>query len=77
MDEISIDRLIFDIHGLNATQARDLAQRVGEGLAGATSSTQRTFDALAVNLNYPASSEDIPRLAESIIGALLAQMGGR
>ena len=76
MDEISIDRLIFDIPGLNAAQARDLAQRVGEGLAGAASNTEGTFDALAVDLNYPATSENIPRLAESIVRALLTQMGG-
>jgi hypothetical protein len=77
MDEISIDRLIFDIPGLNAAQARDLAQRVGEGLAQASSNTQTNFDALAVDLNYPAAAQGIPRLADSIVRALLMQMGGR
>jgi hypothetical protein len=77
MDEISIDRLIFNIPGLNAAQARDLGQRVGEGLAQASSKTQTNFDALTVDLNYPAAGQSIPRLADSIVRALLMQMGGR
>jgi len=76
MDEISIDRLIFDIPGLNVEQARDLAQCVGEELAVAVSNTEGFFDALAVNLNSPATRASIPRLAESIVRALLSQMGG-
>jgi hypothetical protein len=77
MDEISIDRLILDIPGLNAAQARALAQRVGEGLAAASSNTEGTFDSLGVDLNFPVTGENIPRLAEFIVQALLTQMGGR
>lgn len=77
MDEISIDRLILNIPGLNATQARELGQRIGEGLADASSSKEANFDALAVDLNNRGTSQSIPRLAESIVSALLTQMGGR
>jgi hypothetical protein len=83
MDEISIDRLVLDIPGLNAAQGRDLARRVGEGLAAAstahntTTDTGANFDALAVDLNDRAAAQGIPRLAEAIVNALLIQMGGR
>ena len=82
MDEISIDRLVFDIPGLNAAQARDLAQRVGAGIAAASTGDDAAFngaefDALAVDLNDLAVRQGIPRLAEAIVSALLTQMGGR
>jgi hypothetical protein len=82
MDEISIDRLVLDIPGLNAAQGRDLARRVGEGLAAAstahnTTDTGANFDALAVDLNDRAAAQGIPRLAEAIVNALLIQIGGR
>lgn len=78
MDEISIDRLILEIPGLNAAQARDLAQRVGEGLAAhVSSSTQTSFDSLSVDLNSPEAGQNIPRLADSVVRAVLMQMGGR
>jgi hypothetical protein len=82
MDEISIDRLVFDIPGLNAAQARDLANRVGAGIAAASKSDNAAFngaklDALAVDLNDLALHQGIPRLAEAIVNALLIQMGGR
>lgn len=82
MDEISIDRLVFDIPGLNAEQARDLAQRVGAGIADASTRENAAFngtrfDALAVDLNDLAARQGVPRLAEAIVSALLIQMGGR
>lgn len=82
MDEISIDRLVFDIPGLNAAQARDLAQRVGAGIAAASTRddaafTGARFDALAVDLNEITVRQGVPRLAEAIVNALLIQMGGR
>ena len=92
MDEISIDRLVFEIPGLNAAQARDLAQRVGAGIAAAsarydTAFKAAKFDALAVDLNDLAlnnlapndlaARQGVPRLAEAIVSALLIQMGGR
>jgi hypothetical protein len=82
MDEISIDRLVFDIPGLNAAQARDLAQRVGAGLAAAstrddTAFESAKFDALSVDLNDIAGRQGVPRLADAIVSALLIQIGGR
>lgn len=82
MDEISIDRLVLDIPGLNAAQARDLGQRIGKGLAAAktadnTSFTRADFDVLAVDLNDLPINTGIPRLAEAIVSALLIQIGGR
>jgi hypothetical protein len=82
MDEISIDRLVLDIPGLNATQARDLAQRVGAGIAAASTPDNTAlkgtkFDALSVDLNDLAARQGVPRLAEAIVSALLIQMGGR
>jgi hypothetical protein len=82
MDEISIDRLVLDIPGLNAAQARDLAERVGAGIAAAstrdnTAYQGANFDALAVELNGLVAHQGVPRLAEAIVSALLIQMGGR
>jgi hypothetical protein len=81
MDEISVDRLVIDIPGINAAQARKLAQHVGAGIATASrdnaAKTPVSFDTLSVDLNGLAAKEDIPRLAEAIISALLIQMGGR
>jgi hypothetical protein len=89
MDEISVDRLVLDIPGLNPAQARDLGQRVaqhiGKGLAAAATRdnhpyTTADLDALAVDLNdLPVghSGQSIPRLAEAIASALLIQIGGR
>ena len=77
MDEISIDRLILDIPGLDAAQARDLAQHIGAGLAASPLRTGDTdFGSLSINLNHPASISSVPRLAEAIVRALLTQMGG-
>ena len=82
IDEISIDRLILDIPGLDAAQARDLAHHVGEALAASASAdtgafSGANFDALAVDLNHPVSAGNMPRLADAIVRALLTQMGGR
>ncbi|MGA8087125.1 MAG: hypothetical protein WCA10_07455 [Terracidiphilus sp.] len=82
MDEISIDRLVLDIPGLNAAQARDLAQRVGTGLAAAstrddTAFKSADFDALAVDLNDIAGRQGVARLADDIVSALLIHLGGR
>jgi hypothetical protein len=82
MDEISIDRLVLDIPGLNAAQARDLGQRIGEGLAAASTRNNASYagadlDALAVDLNDLPANTGIPRLAEAIVSALLIQIGGR
>jgi hypothetical protein len=74
MDEISIDRLVFEVPGLTEKQAQDLAHRVGEGLA-AQSMPSGNFGTLTVDLNDQAGSHDIPRLANAIVDALMRQVG--
>ena len=73
MDDISIDRLIFDIPGLTLDQAEDLAMRVGEGLA-AGAAVAGSFDNLIVDVHGHAVSMDVPRLANQIVASLLRQI---
>jgi hypothetical protein len=88
MDEISIDRLILDLPGLTLEQAKDVAERVGQGLADAEARpVKRTasyvggegFDALSVDLNDYAlnyrGASGTSRLADAIVASLLKQMG--
>ncbi len=74
MDEITIDRLTLDIPGLNTRQAREVAERVGAGLAAAEPASG-SFDALPIELGPGAPTGDLPRLADAIVRALLVQMG--
>jgi hypothetical protein len=88
MDEISIDRLVLDLPGLTLEQAKDVAERVGQGLADADARLLKHtasyvgdegFDALSVDLNdnalnYRAAS-GTSRLADAIVASLLKQMG--
>jgi hypothetical protein len=74
MDEITIDRLMLDIPGLTPRQAREVADRVGAGLAAAQPASG-SFDALPVELDARTPTGDLPRLADAIVHALLAQMG--
>ncbi len=74
MDEITIDRLMLDIPGLTPRQAREVAERVGAGLAAAKPSGGR-FDALPLELDARTPTGDLPRLADAIVHALLTQMG--
>jgi hypothetical protein len=66
-DDVSIDRLVLDIPGLNAEQAARVARRVGERLAGASGS----FDTLSVTVE----DGDPERLADRIVAALLRRIG--
>jgi hypothetical protein len=88
MDEISIDRLVLDIPGLTPEQAKDVAERVGQGLADADARLAKHaafyvgdegFDALSIDLNdntlsYRTAS-GTSRLADAIVVSLLKQMG--
>ena len=74
MDDITIDRLTLDIPGLTPRQAGEVADRVGAGLAAARPASG-SFDALPVELDARISAGDLPRLADAIVQALLAQMG--
>jgi hypothetical protein len=76
MDDISIDRLILDIPGLTPGEARELAQKVGEGLSTAKApAPSGSFETLTVDLNGQAGSRNIPRLANAIVSSLLRQIG--
>jgi len=74
MDDISIDRLILDMPGLTAGEAKELAQKVGDGLAAATAPSG-SFETLTVDLNDQAGSRNVPRLANAIVSSLLRQIG--
>ena len=73
MDEITIDRLTLDIPGLNPRQAKEVAELVGAGLAAA-GNVSGSFDALPLELDARTPTGDLPRLADAIVHALLAQM---
>jgi hypothetical protein len=86
MDEISIDRLVLDIPGLTSEQARNVAERVGQGLADAgpakhpaASVLDEGFDALSIDLNNSThnyhTASGTSRLADAIVASLLKQMG--
>lgn len=73
MDDISIDRLVFDMPGLTEKQAQDLAQQVGQGLAAAKM-PPGDFGSLTIDLNDQALSHDLPRLASEIVSLLIRQV---
>jgi hypothetical protein len=73
MDDISIDRLVFEVPGLTEEQAQDLAVRVGQGLAAAKTPSG-DFGSLTVDLNDQALSHDLPRLANEIVDLLIRQV---
>jgi hypothetical protein len=86
MDEISIDRLVLDIPGLTPQEAREVAERVGQGLADAgpakspaSSVGDVGFDALYIDLNDNTlnygSASGTSRLSDAIVASLLKQMG--
>jgi hypothetical protein len=86
MDEISIDRLVLDIPGLTPELAREVAERVGQGLgdAGPAKHTASSvgdvgFDAIFIDLNDTAlsyrSGSSTSRLSDAIVASLLKQMG--
>jgi hypothetical protein len=74
MDDISIERLIFNLPGFDAGQAQELAQHVAKGLA-ATPLRCGNFGTLVVELNERAACSDVPRLANAIIESLREQIG--
>jgi hypothetical protein len=69
--ELTIDRLILDIPGLDAEKARSLAERIGAGLAGASGE----FTSLLVHLD-DAPDEPPENLPARIVQALQRQMEG-
>jgi hypothetical protein len=74
MDKITIDRLTLDLPGLTPRQAREVADRVGAGLAAARPASG-SFDALSIRLDAQTPAGNLPGLADAIVRALLAQIG--
>jgi hypothetical protein len=74
MDDIYIERLVLDIPGLSPEHAKELAKKVGEGLAQ-KAPPEGSFGTLTVDLNDQAASKNLPRLADEIVDSLLRQIG--
>ena len=74
MDEISIDRLVFNVPGLSPAAAKELAKKVGEGLSK-QELPDGNHEMLSLDLSEQASAHDIPRLANEIVDALMRQLG--
>jgi hypothetical protein len=69
--EVRIDRLVLELPGLSAAQARELAAMVGDALAEARPGST---DRLSVVVDtHP--FEPTERLARRIVAKLLAQLG--
>jgi len=76
MDDILIDRLVFDLPGLTTQHAGELSQLVGKGLAEKKLKTEGSIGSLTVDLNdQAASSRNLPRLAEEIVDSIVRQIG--
>jgi hypothetical protein len=75
MDDITIDRLVFDLPGLNAQQAEEVSKMVGNKLAEAPPKQGGEFGSLTVELNEQAASRNLPRLADEIVNSILRQIG--
>ncbi len=75
MDEITIDRLVLDVPGLDARRGRGLAQQIGKGLAAA-SPKPGTLTRISVDrwATRPRSRK-CPRLAARIVELSLGQIG--
>jgi hypothetical protein len=74
MDDIFIDRLVFDIPGLTPAQAAELSEHVGKGLADAKPK-DGSVKSVVVELNDAAASQDLPRLANAIVDSIMQQIG--
>lgn len=72
---ITIDRLILHLPNLSPAQARELAHRVGIGLAAARPAiSSPSFSSLPIELDPRIPTGDLPRLSDAIVHALLTQM---
>jgi len=71
MDDISIDRLILEIPGLDAKQGGELARRIGEQLAAADAGPG-DYQTLTITLDADTPHD---RLATAIAAAFLRQIG--
>ncbi len=83
MDDISIDRLILEVPNLSSADARLVASKVGQRLAGGAAAAGR-YETLSVTLDRRDLGEpmaslngkaDAERLANEISAALLRRIG--
>jgi hypothetical protein len=78
ISEISIDRLVLDIPGLTPDQGKQVAQHVASGLAASQAprdSKPGEHRRLAVELEAILAGDSPERLANSIVTAILRQIG--
>ena len=69
---VRIERLVLELPGIDAVQARELAQGVAEGLAGDDLAGDHAALSIAVDPQTAARPE---RLAAEIVRQLLAKIG--
>lgn len=72
MNQVSIDRLILDLPGMDAEAARALALGIAEGLAGAGLNANHAGLSVTVE---PALAAQPQRLAAHIVQTLLQRIG--
>ncbi|MGA2047760.1 MAG: hypothetical protein ABSG96_08705 [Terracidiphilus sp.] len=76
MDEILIDRLVFEVPGIGPDVARQVAEKVGAGLAAGTNlSGGAAIDRLAIEWDEQRDGRDPAKLAEAILQAVMRQIG--
>jgi hypothetical protein len=76
MDEILIDRLVFEIPGMGPDQARQVAEKVGAALgAGAKAGDSAAISHLAIEWDEQRDGHDPARLADAIVKAVMRQIG--
>jgi hypothetical protein len=74
ISNISIDRLVLDILGLTAEQGKQVAQHLAAGLSA---SNVQPGDHARLSITLPANASGVSpeRLANSILTAMLRQIG--
>lgn len=76
MDEILIDRLVFEVPGIGPDAARQVAEKVGAGLAECVHrSGGAAIDRLAIEWDEQKNGRDPAKLAEAILHAVKRQIG--
>lgn len=72
MNQVSIDRLVLDLPGMDAAAARELALGIAEGLAGAGLDAHHAGLSVTVEPTLAAQPQ---RLAAHIVQSLLQRIG--
>lgn len=72
MSDVTIDRLVLDLPGIDAATARTLALGIAEGLAGAQIDGDHAGLSITVD---PSAAAQPQRLAAHIVQTLLQRIG--